>query len=142
MPKLNQRSLEKRHTCPYCGISLRTRQGMSGHIQFLHQISPIGNQSPQGVVQPAPQPAGGNSYSDEMLLLKMRMTLWQERENDYPSRDIKQGNDIFHRWFVLKSYFSIIGIKLNDDDFKNFFIQNFGISNSMSNQEMQEVQKV
>ena len=141
MPKLSQKSLEKRLTCPYCGISLRTRQGLSGHIQFLHQTLPIGNQNPQGVVQPAPQPTSGSSYTDELLILKKRMDLWKARKNDFRPREIEQGNDIFRRWFVLKNYFNTIDIKLTDDDFKNFFIQNFGISNSMSNQEMQAVLK-
>jgi hypothetical protein len=37
MPKLTQESLNKRYTCEYCGKSIRSRQGLSGHIQFLHQ---------------------------------------------------------------------------------------------------------
>jgi len=37
MPKLKEDSLKKRFTCQYCGESVRTRQGLSGHIQFKHQ---------------------------------------------------------------------------------------------------------
>jgi len=140
MPKFSADSLQKRFACPYCDKTFRTRQGLSGHIQFLHQLL-IGNQTPQEDVQPVTQPTGGNSYTDELLLLKKRSDSWKARKNDFTQREIEQGNDIFRRWFVLQSYFNTIDIKLNDDDFKNFFIQNFGISNSMSNQEMQAILK-
>ena len=36
MPKLSQQTLEKRFPCPHCGKTFRTRQGLSGHIQFKH----------------------------------------------------------------------------------------------------------
>ena len=37
MPKLKEDSLKKRYACPHCEKSFRTRQGLSGHIQFKHQ---------------------------------------------------------------------------------------------------------
>jgi len=36
MPKLTKQTLEKRFPCPHCGQTFRTRQGLSGHIQFKH----------------------------------------------------------------------------------------------------------
>ncbi|MDP2719281.1 MAG: hypothetical protein Q8P44_05575, partial [Dehalococcoidia bacterium] len=36
MPKLSQATLEKRFQCGYCAKTLRSRQGLSGHIQFKH----------------------------------------------------------------------------------------------------------
>ncbi len=36
MPKLSQQTLEKRFKCPHCGERIRSRQGLSGHIQFKH----------------------------------------------------------------------------------------------------------
>ena len=36
MPKLSEKTLEKRFQCDYCGQTFRTRQGLSGHIQFKH----------------------------------------------------------------------------------------------------------
>lgn len=37
MPKLSEKTLERRFQCDYCGETLRTRQGLSGHIQFKHK---------------------------------------------------------------------------------------------------------
>jgi septum formation topological specificity factor MinE len=42
MPKLSQDTLEKRFPCSTCGKSFRTRQGLSGHVQYKHSkgVSP------------------------------------------------------------------------------------------------------
>lgn len=52
MPRLSQRTLEKRFHCPHCRATFRTRQGLSGHIQFKH---------PAGTVETT------NSYADFIL---------------------------------------------------------------------------
>jgi len=36
MPKLSEQTIKKRFPCPHCGETFRTRQGLSGHIQFKH----------------------------------------------------------------------------------------------------------
>lgn len=41
MPKLSQRTLEKRFHCPHCSATFRTRQGLSGHIQFKHSAGTV-----------------------------------------------------------------------------------------------------
>lgn len=38
MPKLSEHTLEKMFPCPYCEEFLRTRQGLSGHIQWKHNV--------------------------------------------------------------------------------------------------------
>ena len=36
MPTLSQKTLDKMFECPYCEKLFRTRNGLSGHIQFKH----------------------------------------------------------------------------------------------------------
>ena len=52
MPKLSKQTLEKRFSCSHCGQTFRTRQGLSGHIQFKH---------------PSEAPAEENSYMQAVL---------------------------------------------------------------------------
>jgi len=41
VPKLSKQTLEKRFQCPKCGKSIRSRQGLSGHIQFKHSAGAV-----------------------------------------------------------------------------------------------------
>ena len=61
MPKLSQDSLKKRFSCQYCDKSFRTRQGLSGHIQFKHKLLQNSN----------------GTYTDKLLQLHKRLKLWR-----------------------------------------------------------------
>jgi len=123
MPKLNKNSLEKRFICEYCGEPIRTRQGLSGHIQFKHKLLQNSN----------------STYTDKLLQLHKRLKLWRisAKEKDFSKDMAKLGEDILYRWQILIGYFDLLNIKLSDNDFKNFFIQNFRISSSRSADETQ-----
>ena len=123
MPKLNKNSLEKRFICEYCGEPIRTRQGLSGHIQFKHKLLQNSN----------------GTYMDKLLQIRKRLVFWRTSANEKDlSKDMaKLGEDILDRWQILIGYFELLNIKLSDNDFKNFFIQNFRISSSRSADETQ-----
>jgi len=114
MPKLTKNSLEKRFHCPHCEKTFRGRQGLSGHIQFKHAIN------------------SSQTFSDKSKKLKERSDSWQHivEQINLPDDIGKLGEEIFQRWMDLLIYFDSISIELNDNDFKNFFIQNFRIDKS------------
>lgn len=123
MPKLSEDTLKKRFTCPHCGESLRTRQGLSGHIQFKHQDS-------QG---------NADAYVKNVEVLVRRVKVWKAMTygagEPLPKQIREQGMNILQRWLILLGYFHKLNIELSDNEFKNFFIQNFGTSGSILEQD-------
>jgi len=110
MPKLTQNTLDKKFSCQYCDKPFRTRQGLSGHIQWKHKKGKI-----------------NNGYEDKMKALMKRTKLWKTTASvrELDKKDNELGMNILWRWMLLLGYFDLIGIDLNDNDFKNYFIQNF-----------------
>jgi uncharacterized C2H2 Zn-finger protein len=123
MPKLSKHSLEKMFPCPYCGVLFRTRQGLSGHIQFKHQ----------------PPQKNIDAYEKKALGLAKKIRVWKQMKygqgQSLPKHIHEQGLNILQRWAFLLSYFYNLGVELGDNDFKNFFIHNFGVSYSIIDQE-------
>ena len=115
MPKLSKDTLGKMFSCPHCGKLFRTRQGVSGHIQWKHQ-------HPQ---------KDSDSDVEKMKQLQNRLRIWKTEVKDQklPDEIGKLGLDILHRWSILLFYFHKLNIELSSSDFKNFFIQNFGVRN-------------
>ncbi len=103
MPKLNKDSLEKRFTCQYCESTFRTRQGLSGHIQWKHKarqtlsVTDISN-----VIQKA-------KHLDSNLK-KGGILLSTEKAR------------IVARWASIMTMCEILKIKINNQDFKNYII--------------------
>ena len=52
------------------------------------------------------------------------------KDQNLPDEMAKLGEDILHRWSILLRYFHRFNIELSTSDFKNFFIQNFGVRSS------------
>lgn len=111
MPKLSQNSLEKRFVCQTCGRSVRTRQGLSGHMQFRHS-------------------AGAKSQHDIMDVIKdssAKLLTWQTyvRAAGFPPEAAAAGERLIDRWTLLSGYLDIVGIKVNGVDFKYFMLDHF-----------------
>ncbi len=105
MPKLSKDSLEKRFICQYCGKSFRTRQGLSGHIQFRH-----GNGQKSSEID-----------ASEVLSKGLEIKLWGEIRN-LPSSAIKARQRILVDWLEDQALCNFLQIKLNPQDFKTYYI--------------------
>jgi hypothetical protein len=117
MPKLSKNLLEKRFSCHHCGKSFRTRQGLSGHIQFKHdggkKSSPIDFSYVISAVK-----------RWEMLVLSAGM----------PMAQIKARQDILTNWLDVKDFCKFLHLELNQQDFKNFIIVSLACQNSEETQ--------
>ena len=106
----NKDPLGKKFLCQHCGKSFRTRQGLSGHIQFKHQSD--------------------TTKPDFLQIVKglaLKHEIWKISVNTmgYPSEIAQAGDQVLKRWEVLCYYFDLLKLRLNDSDFKNFMLQNF-----------------
>ncbi len=106
----NKNALQKYFMCQHCGKSFRTRQGLSGHIQFKH-----------GPYKTKP------SAWDMAADIRKKLDIWQicVKTLGYPTEVSKAGRQALHRWDILRSYFNVLGIAVDDRDFKLFMLQNF-----------------
>lgn len=105
MPKLSEEALAKRFNCPHCGESVRTRQGLSGHIQFKHSKGP--NLISMGV-------------SDWVGKIKRYRDL--QKAVGASDSDIQSDTRILRDWFKVKHFLENWGQKVNNEDFKNYAI--------------------
>ena len=105
MPKLSNKSLEKRFTCQYCDDSFRTRQGLSGHIQWKHQA---GKKSSK--MDLADIVSTGISYQTMGTLAGL------------PQSQIKANLRILAKWVEVEGFCDYLKIKLSPQDFKNYII--------------------
>ena len=111
MPKLSKKSLEKRFYCQYCGVSVRTRQGLSGHIQWKH----------------------GKKYEYQDLKIKVaaseviQLKAMKELQVKYglPDWTLEDVGDTIAWWTTVRSLCDVFGIKLNQQDLKNYLITSF-----------------
>jgi len=105
MPELTKNSLEKRFTCHYCGKSIRTRQGLSGHIQFKH-----------GTKQKHQKP-------DLTLTVPkaVDLKLWREGLNLSKST-FDAAVDTVIWWDIVRLFCEVFDIELNQQDLKNYLI--------------------
>ena len=107
MPKLSQQTLEKRFKCPHCGESIRSRQGLSGHIQFKHPAgtTETGNKSRINILAEA--------------IIKRRLDadlLELSRE------EFRELAEIQADWYFFKKFAGQLNIKLNDTDYKAYLL--------------------
>lgn len=105
MPKLSARSLEKRFPCPHCNHTFRTRQGLSGHIQFKHQ----GNQA-LGIGTTV-------DFIKKAADLKKKYDLAGVSEEDGNAEAA-----IIARWGVILALCDVQGITPDSREFKTYFI--------------------
>jgi hypothetical protein len=109
MPKLSQNSLEKRFVCQTCGRSFRTRQGLSGHMQFRHS------------------PGAKSQHVDIIKDSSIKLLAWQTyvRAAGFPPQAAVAGERLIDRWTLLSDYLDSVGIKVNGVDFKYFMLDHF-----------------
>jgi hypothetical protein len=106
MPKLSQQTLEKRFKCPHCGESIRSRQGLSGHIQFKHK---------PGI------PAKKESYEERYLRLGEKIVKFKGHASVAGFNE-EEASEIFLYWERIKTLFELEQITVNNSDFKNYLI--------------------
>jgi len=104
MPKVNADALEKKFTCKYCGETIRSRQGLSGHIQFKH--------SDKHVVK---------SADSDFLLSKMTEFKAWKLKTDYHSIN-QAAARLIGGWYHANSLCKIYNIELTKQDFKNYIL--------------------
>ena len=101
--------LYKGFTCPHCGKALRTRQGLSGHIQFIHGIT--GQKKSKKEVK---FEITMNGISDTLLVWKL---------GSKPSKyEYEAVLDMFFWWTDVKLLFEGFGLELNEQDLHNYII--------------------
>ena len=97
--------LYKGFTCPHCGKALRTRAGLSGHIQYKHSIK-----------QNTPYIATNDI---ELLKNKLYATVNTIDLDDYTIQVIEI---ILDNWKKIILVCEQLDIDLNKQDFKNYFV--------------------
>lgn len=109
MPKLSQQTLEKRFQCQHCGETVRTRQGLSGHIQFKHSSEAKQKQK--------------SFYKTILVVAEQRGLEEQDkRSNKQKEEDLSDVTRICIDWTLVKNTVECSGVKFNDNDFKNYLI--------------------
>ena len=106
MPKLKEDSLKKRYACPHCEKSFRTRQGLSGHIQFKHQK--------KWIKEPDLPP-----YEEIVRKLK-----YIEKLSGFSTVSSKDILDMIKYWLEFKLLCSAFKIEIKQQDLKHYVITN------------------
>ncbi len=102
----NKDPLHKKFLCKQCGKTFRTRQGLSGHIQFKH-----------GTEQAIKELDANYVLSMAIELEVIGKTIgWSEST-------IQARKAILVNWLDFKLCCNTLGIDLNKQDFKNYVIR-------------------
>ena len=112
IPKLSEKTLDKRFQCEYCGETLRTRQGLSGHIQFRHNdfFGHLSNKKNKEEI--------GQSF---ILSKSKDFSLWR-KVNGLSKATNDNIAALLVKWGIVESFFKMLGIELNKQDFKNYLL--------------------
>ena len=97
--------LNKKFPCKQCGNLFRTRQGLSGHIQFKH-----------GKKQNALAIA-----AKDILDIKIKLKTVEGIMN-LPVSKTQMIDAILNNWLKVVYICDSVGIDLNKQDFKNYFV--------------------
>ena len=110
MPKLSHDSLKKRFSCVYCAETFRTRQGLSGHIQFKHMTT-----------KPKPEKLDGSYFAS-------RQTAFAEwgATCQLPKSTAQAILALITNWAHVKYFFSSFDVELTNQDFKTYFLSGLG----------------
>ena len=104
MPKLSQQTLEKRFKCPHCGESIRTRQGLSGHIQFKH-----------------PKVTTGAAAKSLEELATERIAMQRvASKGGVTNAELQEWLEIRADWIYIRPLIEKGNIKLNANDYKTY----------------------
>jgi ssDNA-binding Zn-finger/Zn-ribbon topoisomerase 1 len=105
MPKLSNKTLEKMFICPNCGRPLRTRQGLSGHIQFKHQ---------------ALKPTSSSISIDEVTdIQELHLAMEVAGMPQFWAESVPL---ILSRWPSIRIMCDILKLTTNNQDYKNYII--------------------
>ena len=105
MPKLSEDSLKKSFVCQYCGKPFRTRQGLSGHIQFKHSIGQA------------------SSITDMRSIISQAKYLESAGEAvGLSTAKSKHQARILTRWLEVEAVLDFLHIKVNNQDLKNYML--------------------
>jgi hypothetical protein len=107
MPKLSQQTLEKRFQCPYCSVTLRTRQGLSGHIQFRHPKGTTGT--------------GNKNLRDAIAKITVLRRLASE-STALSDAEFQEMAEIWADWRFIKVFMGDENIKFNNADYKTYLL--------------------
>ena len=102
----NKDPLNKKFLCKQCGKTFRTRQGLSGHIQFKH-----------GTKQEIKE-LDANYILSLALELEVIAKIMGWSESTIQARKA-----ILVNWLDVKVCCNTLGIDLNKQDFKNYVIR-------------------
>jgi hypothetical protein len=105
MAEFEHSALKKPFTCNECGKSFRTRQGLSGHIQFAHGAS-------------AKPPNIDVTYLTEAGLLYKTSAIGTGLSDAQVSARLR----ILLEWLEVETFCYVLKLKLNRADFKNFIL--------------------
>ncbi len=105
MPKLSEDSLKKRFVCQYCGEPIRTRQGLSGHIQWKHAT-------------------GGVTQHEDINYLSTKANEWVKYGTIIflSPAEIHDQQNILKNWSNVRLFCKHLHIKLSNTDFKNYLV--------------------
>jgi len=97
--------LNKKFLCKQCGNLFRTRQGLSGHIQFKHGTK----KNPLQIA------------AEDILDIKIKLKAIEGIMN-LPKPTTKMIEAILDNWLEVVYICSPLGIDLNKQDFKSYFV--------------------
>ena len=105
MPRLSQSTLEKRFQCPHCGETFRTRQGLSGHIQWKHFMG-----------------TGAEENDDKQSFLDPIAVQVRAEIMGFNKKEIGEMMHILVRWKAIVALVENEHITFNNADYKNYLI--------------------
>ncbi len=98
--------LSKKFRCKHCDNLFRTRQGLSGHIQFKH-----GTKKKNAL----------SIAAKDMLDIKIKLKKIEDIMN-LPKPTAKMIETTLDNWLEVVYICTSAGINLNKQDFKNYFV--------------------
>lgn len=104
MPKLSQQTLEKRFLCSTCGQTFRTRQGLSGHVQYKH------SENTKIKVTAA------NLFIEAIEFKKNALTA------GFNKSDVDQMLQLWQQWKQITIMLKENNVQVSNTDFKSYLI--------------------
>ena len=117
MPKLSEETLRKRFQCDYCGETFRTRQGLSGHIQFKHQPLFISTAKNTKITK--------KIDLDFIASHNLKIKLWK-KANGLTESTSDTILSLLVNWGSARSFFKIFDIELTEQAFKIYLLAGLG----------------
>lgn len=119
MPKLSEHTLEKMFSCEHCGELFRTRQGLSGHIQWKHTVGKKPKYIDFDYLK---------SWAKHFKLIRVAAGL--------DASEVVHHIRIALSWPGVVSVLDSLKIQANDQDFKHYLISSLAYMNE--SQELEE----